>query len=60
MTLVESITQNKADYNAAIDAAITQINTVRAATNTSFDATIMQVTAVAKDFPGTLIAQTPV
>ncbi len=56
MTLRDSIVANKAAYNAAIDAAIAQINATRDATNTSFDSTIDQVTKVATDFPASLTA----
>lgn len=55
MTLVESVKKNKEDYNAAIDSTIAQINATRTATNTSFEATIDQLTKVAADFPASIV-----
>lgn len=55
MTLVESITKVKADYNNAIDATIASINATRSATNASIDIAADQITKVANDFPASLV-----
>lgn len=56
MSLVDSVKQNKADYNTAIDAVVMTINATRVTTNASFDATIEQLTKVAVDFPASIVA----
>ena len=56
MSLVESIQQNKKDFNTAVDGVIEQVNATRARANASFDEQIATTTAIAKDFPSTLVS----
>jgi hypothetical protein len=59
MTLVESIQKNKADFNSAVDAVVAQVNSTRAKANASFDEQIATTTAIAADFPNTLVTIAP-